>query len=182
MKLKLLSVLLILLPFTSWGRGKFSAAGGYFSINAKAEDGSASVSNPSAFHLTYAHSLTERVEGRMGYSILMADFSGSDFGYGLDFGVNYFIKSSSYEETYTDDTIRVTRYEHWAPYAGVAFYQRSFQSIKNSYAGMGFHLGTEKYLNEKMNYKGEIRYVGLSGSNQSTATEMALLLGLVWKL
>lgn len=181
MKLRQLSFLLTLIPLTSWGSGKFSATAGYFSINAKTDDESVTVSNPSAFHLSFSRPLTEKLEGKIGYSMLVADFSGSDFGYGFDFGVNYFIKSSAYDETYKDDTIKIVRFENWSPYVGLGFYQRNFQSIKNSYAGLGVNAGVERYWNEKMNLKGEVRYVNLSGSNESTATEMALLTGIVWK-
>ena len=112
----------------------------------------------------------------------MADFSGSDLGYGVDVGLNYYPFSAAADEKYRDENLTVKTYEVWRPFLGFAFNQRSFQSVRNSYAGMGINAGAEKFHNEKMNWVGEFKYTSMGGSNESEATEMQLMLGVVFKL
>lgn len=161
---------------------KISLTGGYFSISATAGEQSSSISNPSAFHVGYQKTFTDSLEFKIGYSVLMADFSGSDLGYGVDVGLNYYPMSSAADEKYRDENLTVKTYEIWRPFVGFAFNQRNFQSVRNSYAGMGINFGAEKYHNEKMNWVGELRYTSLGGSNESEATEMQLMFGVVFKL
>lgn len=161
---------------------KISLTGGYFSISATAGDQSSSISNPSAFHVGYQKIFTDSLEFKIGYSVLMADFSGSDLGYGVDVGFNYYPMSAAADEKYRDENLTVKTYEIWRPFVGFAFNQRNFQSVRNSYAGIGLNAGAEKYHNEKMNWVGELRYTSLGGSNESAATEMQLMFGVVFKL
>jgi hypothetical protein len=162
--------------------GKFTASYGYFSINAKTAQTSTTVSNPSAFHLAYLQPKWNNWEFKLGYSVLLADFAGSDMGYGIDAGINYYPLSDAGDEKFTDGKVTVIRYEEWRPFVGFSFNQRSFQSIRSSYAGFGFSTGVEKYLNEKMNIRSELRYVNLVGSSESEATETSLWVGVVFKL
>jgi hypothetical protein len=159
----------------------FEVTGGYFAINAKTEGKSTSISNPSIFRFGYTRALGEKFNFAVGYSVLMSDFSGSDLGYGLDIGANYYFLGTSSDEVFKNNDIKVRRFESFRPYVGAAFYQRQFQATKNSYAGVGLTGGVEHYLNEKMNLKAEGRYINLSGSGESTATEMNLLVGVVFK-
>lgn len=162
--------------------GKISMTGGYFGISAKANGTTDSISNPSAFRLGYQYPILDKFELAAGYTILMADFSGSDLGYGLDIGANYFPLTYSHEEKVKDPHFEVRRYEDYAPFIGLGFYQRQFQSVKNSYAGLGATVGIEKYYTKKINFKVEARYVQLAGSGESTASEMNFLVGIVYKL
>lgn len=180
--LKAFIFVLALLPAAHAANGKFVASGGYFSLNAKAGSTSTAVSNPSAFHIAYLQPKWDKWELKLGYSVLMADFSGSDFAFGVDAGFNYYPFTDSGEETLQTDRIQASRYETWKPYVGMAFNQRSFQSARNSFAGFGISFGAEKYSTEKINFRGEVRYVSLGGSNESEATEMSLLFGVVFKL
>jgi hypothetical protein len=161
---------------------KIMVSGGYFSINANAGDQSSSIANPSAFHVGVRKTITDSLEFKVGYSLLMADFSGSDLGYGVDVGINYYPISDAADEKFQDEQINVKTYEIWRPFVGVGFNQRNFQSVRNSYAGMGINFGTEKYHNEKMNWVGEFKYTSLGGSSESTATELQLMFGVVFKL
>lgn len=161
---------------------KISLTGGFFSINATAGQTTSSISSPSAFHVGYKKTFTDSLEFKIGYSVLMADFSGSDLGYGVDVGLNYYPFSAAADEKYRDENLTVKTYEMWRPFVGFAFNQRSFQSVRNSYAGMGINAGAEKYHNEKMNWVGEFKYTSMGGSNESEATEMQLMLGVVFKL
>jgi opacity protein-like surface antigen len=162
--------------------GKIVASYGYFSINSTSSESSVSVSNPSAFHLGYLKPKWNNWELKIGYSLLLADFSGSDLGYGLDAGANYYPMSDSGEETLNNHLVSAHRYEILKPFIGMSFNQRSFQSIRNSYAGLGLCAGAERYFNESINLRAELRYVALSGSNESKASEASVLLGVVFKL
>lgn len=162
--------------------GKFVASYGFFAISAKADGRTSSISNPSAFHLGYLQPKWDKWELKIGYTVLMADFSGSDLGYGIDAGINYYPVSAAGEENYSDGIVSARRYELWKPFVGMSFNQRSFQSVRNSYAGFGVCAGTERFYNEKMNFRAEARYVALGGSNESEATETSVFAGLVFKL
>lgn len=177
-----LLLLAMLAPHISVGAEKISVTGGFFTINAKAGDQSSSISNPSAFHVGYRKTFTDELEFKIGYSVLMADFSGTDLGYGVDVGVNYYPFSAAADGKYRDERITVNTYELWRPFVGLAFNQRNFQSVRNSYAGLGFSAGTERYHNEKFNWVAELKYTSLGGSNESEATEMQAMVGVVFKI
>lgn len=162
--------------------GKFVASYGFFALSAKNESRTSSISSPSAFHLAYLQPKWQKWELKIGYSVLLADFSGSDLGYGLDAGANYYPLSDSGDESFTDGVVTAVRYEIWKPFVGLSFNQRSFQSVRNSYAGFGFCAGVERYYSEKINLRAEARLVSLGGSNESEATETSLFAGLVFKL
>ena len=183
--LKLLALVLVLLAALpgSWASdAKVVASYGYFALDANSGGRSSSISNPSAFHVAYLKPKWERWELKIGYSLLMADFSGSDLGYGIDAGMNYYPLSSAMEEKLTTGDVTVTRYEVWMPFVGMSFNQRSFQSVRNSYAGFGVSAGSERYYSEKINLRAELRYTSLGGSNESEATETTLTFGVVFKL
>jgi hypothetical protein len=180
-RLKLLAGLLISgSVFAS--EGKISLTGGYFGISAKANGATTNVSNPSAFRIAYQYPILDKFELVAGYSILMADFSGADLGYGLDLGANYYPLTYSHEERVKDPHFDVKRYQEYSPFVGLGFYQRQFQAVKNSYAGLGMTAGVEKYYNKKINFKAEARYIQLAGSGESTASEINLLVGIIYKL
>lgn len=182
-RLSLLIVLCCALVRSAHGSGgKFVASYGFFALNAKNESRTSSVSSPSAFHLGYLQPKWQKWELKIGYSVLLADFSGSDLGYGLDAGANYYPVSDSGDENFTDGVVTAARYEIWKPFVGLSFNQRSFQSVRNSYAGFGFCAGVERYYSEKINLRAEARLVSLGGSNESEATETSLFAGLVFKL
>ena len=181
-----LSLLLLTVSFFSGSalasEGKISMTGGYFGISAKANGKTANISNPSAFRIGYQHPISNHFEMVGGYTILMADFAGTDLGYGLDVGANYFPLTFSRVEKVKDPFFEVKRYQQYSPYVGLGFYQRQFQSVQNSYAGLGATVGLERYHNKNISFKGEIRYITMAGSGDSEATEMNFMLGIVYKL
>ena len=181
-RLSALIILCCVMANAHASEGKVSLSAGYFSINAEASGEKSSISNPTMFHVGYLQPRWDKFEFKIGYTLLMADFSGSDLGYGIDAGMNYYPFSDASDETLQTSTLKVKRYEIWRPLIGLSFNQRNFQSVRNSYAGFGVNAGVERYYDEKINFKGEVRYVSLGGSNESEATETALLLGVVFKL
>jgi hypothetical protein len=161
--------------------GRVDLSWGFFSLNGKAAKESTSVSGPTAFVFSYHKPLLPHWEFNGGYSLLLADLSGSDMGYGFNLGVNYLLFQDWAENTEKMNAFKISEIKTWIPFVGLGFYQRSFESIKNSFAGFGVNGGTEKVMSKTMNLKVEVRYINLSGSSQTTATEMDLLLGLVFK-
>lgn len=161
---------------------KIDILAGYFSVDASVDGSKAKISNPSILYLGYGQPILDQFEFRGGYTVLMSDFTGSDLGYGVNVGFNYFPTTSALEENFKSENVEVTRYEDLKPYVGLGFYQRSFQSVRISYAGFGFNGGVEKYYSKKINLKAEARYIKLSGSSSSSATETNLLVGIVYKL
>lgn len=161
---------------------KIDLLAGYFSLNAKVEENSTKISNPSIFSIGYLRPFADQYEAKVGYTILSSDFSGSDLGYGLNAGINYFPWNSAHEEKFSDQNAELRRYEDIKPFASIGFYQRSFQAVKISYAGLGAGIGVEKYYNRQFNLKAELRYITLSGSSDSTVTETDLLIGIVYKI
>ncbi len=168
--------------FSLRAEDKLTGAIGFFSINAKTSGQSSSVSNPSAFNVGYLKPLSHQFEFRINYSLLLADFTGSDLGYGLNVGFNYYPFTSTSDQRLRTDSLDVTTHEQYRPYVGAVFAQRSFQSIRNSFAGFGLITGMEKYYDKKLNLFAEMSYLSLAGSGLSTATEIQALVGLVFKL
>lgn len=181
-QLKLLGLSLLISGSAFAAEGKISLTGGYFGISAKTNEETSNISNPSAFRAAYQYPFLEKFEAVAGYSVLLADFSGTDMGYGLDLGANYYPFTSSGDDVAHDPNFDVRRHEEYSPFVGLGFYQRQFQSVKNSYAGLGATVGVEKYYSKKINLKAEARYISLGGSGESTATEINVLFGIVYKL
>lgn len=178
-------ILLSLLSFISWqarAGSKIDLMVGYFSLEAEVSGGKSSVSNPSAFYLGYLKPISEKIEIKLGYSLLLADFAGSDMGYGLNAGLNYFPLHSAQEEKFKSENIEVFRFENYKPFLSAGFVQRNFESVRTSYGGFGIGVGVEKFHTKELNFKGEIRYNQLAGPSQAKATEIDVFLGVVYKI
>lgn len=180
-RLSLLS--LFLLPGLLFANdGKVNLSTGYFSLRANANGNTSNIANFSVFKMGYQHPILDRFELTGAYTILMGDYSGSDLGYGLDIGAHYYPFTFSNDEKFKDDQIEVRRFQNYYPFIGLGFFQRQFQSVKNSYAGPGLSAGLEKYYDKRINFKAEFRFISLAGANQSSADEMNFLFGIVYKL
>jgi hypothetical protein len=186
----LLSLFIILFTFEAMAVGRIDLSYGFYSLNSKASNKttsttsseaakSAAVSGPYLFNLAYLLPVADKVQVNLGYSVLLADIAGTDKGYGLNVGFNYFILGSAKNENLKNDAIDVERFEIWKPYTGMSFYQRDFQSIKNSYAGFGINGGVERYYTKDVSFKGELRYISLSGTNSAIATEINAIFGII---
>lgn len=178
----LLSLFTFFLSFNAFALGRLDLSYGYFSIKAKASGKTTNISNFAATNLAYLIPFGEKLQANLGYSVLLSDMAGTDKGYGLNLGINYFPINSSKNETFKDEHFQVERYETLKPYIGAGFYQRDFQSTKNSYAGFGGNVGVERYYNKTMSFKTELRYITLTGSNSSTAKEINAFLGVIFRI
>ena len=162
--------------------GRLDFAFGYFTLKSNSGEKTTNISNLGAANLAYLHPFGEKTQLNLGYSVLLADSSASDKGYGLNVGINYYPVSSAKNEKYKDDQFEIERFEMWKPFVGIGFYQRDFQSIKNSYAGFGINAGIERYFDKFMSLKAELRYIALAGANEATASEASALLGVIFKI
>jgi len=178
----LLSLFLILFCFKAMAVGRLDLSYGYFSINSKTADKTSSISSPIATNLAYLYPINEKIQLNFGYTVLFTDFAGSDKAYGVNLGFNYFPILSAKNEVFKNELIDIERFSDWKPYLGLGFYQREFQSIKNSYAGLGLNTGVERYFNKLMSFKAELRTIALTGSNESSATELNAFLGVIFKI
>ena len=185
----LLSFFIIFLSFDAFALGRIDFSYGFYSINSKPGKSSttatdsnkaSSISGPYLFNLAYLLAIAEKAQLNFGYSVLLADISGTDKGYGVNIGLNYFLIGSAKNENLKNDSLDVERFELWKPYAGFGFYQRDFQSVKNSFAGFGLNGGVERYYTKNMSLKAELRYISLSGTNSSVATEINAILGVIF--
>ena len=88
---KLLSIFIFVICGNVFASGRLDFSYGYFSINSKADNKETKVSNPSAMNVAYLYPILEKLHLNFGYSVLLADFSGSDKGYGLNLGFNYYL-------------------------------------------------------------------------------------------
>lgn len=183
MKVKALSILILISTVsTSAWASKFDAMLGMFAINAKANNETASVSGLGSYKLQFNKSVLDQFDMFIGYTVNMANTIGGDLGYGLDIGANYFPFSFTEPSEYDRGSWSARRDELWRPYVGMSFNQRNFQSVRNGYAGFGFNAGTEYAISKQYSLKGELRYISLAGSNDSTATETNILVGISLKI
>lgn len=183
MKIKLLS-LLFLLFFVSIPAqaSKFDMLFGMFSLAATGSSGDTSLSSLGSYRVAYGHSVFDKFDLTLGYTLNMTNTIGGDLAYGLDVGVNYFPFTFSESQNFDRESVAISSEEIWRPYIGLSFNQRQFQSIRNSYAGFGLGLGTEYAFNKSYSLKAEFRYISLSGSSESEATEMNTLFGISLKI
>lgn len=162
--------------------GRLDFSYGYFSISSKSAGKTTNISSLTAANLAYLSPFGDKAQLNIGYSVLLADMSGSDKGYGVNVGMNYFPFNSSKNEILKDEIFHIERFEIWKPYVGAGFYQRDFQSTKNSYAGFGGNIGIERYYNKTLSLKTELRYITLTGSNSSTVKEINAFLGVIFRI
>jgi hypothetical protein len=179
MKLKLLS-LIFLLSISNAYAGKYDITTGFFSLSGKNSGKSSTVSGLGIYEASYINTFKEKFEFFVGYSLTMTGIVGGDMSFGPKLGINFFPLNYSSNEIIQLEGKTIEVHDYWKPYIGVSFNQRQFQSVKNSFAGLGFNLGTEKYINQQFTIKTELKLNTYTGPSNSSASEMNLLVGLVY--
>jgi len=178
---KLLSLTgLMLLTTPTAQAGKIDAMVGFYSFKATVQNKSANFSGLGAYEFSYLAPFKNHFELVIGYSLIMTDIVGGDLSYGPKIGVNYFPFNFSKNETISLPNKTIEIQDFYKPYVGLNFGQKQFQSAKTSFAGFGFSLGMEKYINPDYTVKGEIKMNNYSGPSGSTAKEMNLLVGMLF--
>ena len=176
----LLRYLFILLVFvvTNAHCSVIGVTGGYYSLNAKSDSSSTSVSNLGAYRVFFIHEMKSTLSINIGYNILFEKIVTGDSSFGFDLGLNYFHFGSSNTKNSKIGNVDIKVVQDWSPYVGLNFNQRQYQSIRSAYSGFGVIIGGMKNLINKMNLILEVRYVILSGATTASATELTLQTGI----
>jgi hypothetical protein len=156
---------------------QIDALGGIYSLSAKNEDGSGSVSGLGSGTVIFGLEVSPKIEVNLGYSLFFAQVITGDMGFGPDIGLNYFPVSGSRPLRVSTDQISLDITESLRPFVSVSFHQRQFQSIDTAYAGFSLGGGAEIPFSAGFDLKGLIRYITLSGPAGATATHVDILGG-----
>lgn len=158
---------------------KIELSGGLFNFNStNSRSGTtASLSGFGAYHFGYKYALLQQYELDVGYSLIASKGFGGDLAFGFDVGANYFPTSLAEDYRFENSQVKASIDYHWRPFVGVAFHQRNFQSTSSQYAGWGLKFGMERSWTSNLQWIGSIRYGVLNGPNQSSATQLELLIG-----
>jgi hypothetical protein len=156
---------------------KLSAGLGFFSVNAKTQSSSASLSGVGAYQIAYEHPLAGSVDLRLGYSLLMTRGIGGDLSFGLDLGGSYYPLTRSSAVEWSSEQARLLVQELWRPYVGAGFFQRNFQSLQSGFAGFGGWAGVDRAIQGPLSARFEARYLSLSGPKSSRVSQVELSIG-----
>lgn len=159
---------------------KIDVMTGWYSITAETATESSEISNFGLYRINYMISLLPKLELIVGYSLMMSDILGGDLGFGIDGSFVYYPISTSWRILAVVDNAKMSIDGIWRPYLGMGFSQRQFQSVQSTYAGFSFNVGVERSLARTFDVKGEIRYLLLQGTRDSTATELSAVGGVVF--
>ena len=173
-----LAALILMTPFSAMA-GKVEIAGGAYSFSAtnSRNNSTSSISGIGSYRAGYRHTILDRYEFDIGYSLLATDAIGGDLSFGFDLGFNYFPVTGTGDIFAQTSNAYVMLQHVWRPFFGVSFNQRNFQSTSAQYAGLGVKAGVEYQWNEQLSLTGAFRYILLTGPNQSTADQMDLTAG-----
>lgn len=180
-KQKLLSIFFSFIFISNFAfAGKIDVMTGYFNFSGEASGRKSTVSGAGLYEISYLGSFAERFEFLAGYSLTMTGIIGGDMSYGPKIGLSYYPINFSSNERIQLEGKTIEVHDFLKPYIGFTFNQRQFQSVRNSYAGLGLSLGAEKYINQRITIKSELKLNSYNGPSNSTASEMNLLVGLVY--
>lgn len=155
------------------------SAGGY-SFNASGGTKSVSKSGPGAYRVSYAKRFYKGFHFNAGYNLIFESGFAGDQSYGLDIGVSWFFLNETLRQNSYLGDVNLSIESSWSPYAGLSFNQRSYQSSKTNYSGVGLNAGVLFPFLKKMAYLAELRWNKLTGPNQSTVDEKAILMGVAY--
>ncbi len=159
---------------------KLGFSAGAFNFSSQSSTGSTSLSNLGIYKVLYSKSIIDRFNFVGGYSVIMEDTFGGDVAYGFDFGASYSFYPSSAPMNFENTLIEIAT--HWEPFVSLTFHQRQFQSIKTGYTGFGFGGGFEKPFKKGMWIYVDLRYIMLTGTSSTKATEITTTIGLTFSL
>ncbi len=184
MKMKMLKLLsagaIVLTTMDFANAGKIDFMTGFYSFDAEIAGKSAKFSGLGIYEASYLMPFKNHFELSLGYSFTMTDIIGGDMSYGPKIAVNYFPFNFSSNEKIELQNKTIEVRDFYKPYIGISFNQKQFQSAKTSFAGFGVSLGMEKFINTDYTIKTEIKMNNYTGASDSTASEMNLLVGLLF--
>lgn len=132
-----------------------------------------------SYHFGYRHIVSPKWELAAGYSLLATKTITGDLSFGFDLGVNYFFLTTAGPIEAKSGSASATYQQLWRPFVGVSFHQRNFQSTSSQYAGAGVRLGLERPLSDNLSGLASVRYMSLGGPNQSSASQVDVLVGIM---
>lgn len=157
---------------------KVDLYGGLYSFSAETADTSGSKSGLGAYKLAISLPLTDRIEMGLGYSLIFSQIFTGDAVYGIDLEASYFpVTPASPVEAQSDQIAMRTDFD-WRPFVAGGYHARQFQSVKTQYNGFSLGIGTEKSFRGRYSLKGLIRYGLMAGPDESSATEIIVVVGL----
>lgn len=182
MKTWQLSFLLItlVLPSALKAQSFMTASAGGYSLSASGGTKAFEKSGPGAYRLAYAKRFYRGFHLNAGYNLLIESGVTGDQAYGLDIGITWlFLNETLRQETFSGD-VNLLIESAWSPFIGASFNQRSYQSSKTSYSGAGLNVGVMFPLLRRLGYMAELRWNKLDGPTQSSISEKALLMGVMY--
>jgi long-subunit fatty acid transport protein len=157
---------------------KLDISMGYYDFSASAGSVEVKRANIGTYDVDLRYSYNKDFEFGVGYSILMTDTIGGDMSFGPNLSILYF--PLSLPNTVNLNTNHATLFfqEVLRPFISVNFNQRQFESIQSTYAGFGFEVGTEYWIQEQYGIKVSAQSVSLNGPQKSSAQQVDLLVGI----
>jgi len=159
---------------------KLGFSAGVFNFSSQSPTGTTSLSNLGIYKVLYSKNIIDRFSFVGGYSVIMEDTFGGDVAYGFDFGASYSFYPSSTPMNFENTLIEIAT--HLEPFVSVTFHQRQFQSIKTGYTGFGLGGGFEKPFKKAMWIYVDLRYIILTGTSSTKASEITSTVGLTFAL
>ena len=164
------------IPYAS--AAEIGLTAGYYSITADTGTSESTVANLGAYRFSFSNEITKKVALNVGYNVIFEQIATGDSSFGFDLGIRYFHYGMSSYSSSKIGNINIKVEQDWSPYAGFSFNQRQYQSIRSSYSGFGFTVGTLKKFMSKLKLIFELRYVALAGASTASASELSLQSGI----
>ncbi|MFW7379130.1 MAG: hypothetical protein ACOH5I_10015 [Oligoflexus sp.] len=145
-KLYLILLIALLISNTEAQASEFRVSAGYFNLEAKTSTQRTNLGNLGVYRFAYAAAIGDHFSFQPGYSLYVIGTSSFDLGYGLDLNFGYYPLSLNrgYRQSYKN--IKWQQTDELRPFVMVSFYQRQYQSIQSTYAGLGLSLGADYQL------------------------------------
>lgn len=156
---------------------KVDVMAGIYSLSAKTEEASGSLSQFGLYKVGYRRSLLKNLEFGASYSLFTSEIAGGDLGFGPDLTLVYYPMTSASPLIFKTDEYKIFLSEKMKPYIFGGFHQRNFQSFNASFAGFGAGAGLDYTWQPEFSLRGEIRYLSLYGPSKSTASVIDVLFG-----
>lgn len=179
-KMKYILLFSFLFTFSSESyAAKFDLLFGAYSSSGQGAGKNTSISGLGVFEMSYLIPIKEKFEIILGYNYTIIGGITSDYSYGPKLGFNYFPFNFSSNEKIVMPNSTIEVNDFFKPFVGFNFSQKQFVSNKTFFAGFGLAAGFEKYISPKYTVKAEIKYKTLTGSSESSLSEINVLGGLI---
>jgi hypothetical protein len=159
---------------------KLSLGFGAFSLDAKVGDQKTSISNLGAYKIQYHSKILNQFELIIGYNMLMESIVSGDKAFGPVLGFSFYPLGSQTVSQTSLSNISFTEIKGMNPYVYAGFNQRQYQSIKASYSGFAFGIGTEIGVSKTFAFFSDAQYSLLEGPNSGELSELIISAGIMY--